>query len=98
MVNEGHARWRDRTLRDILAKMRHDGCGGQDRAHGLTPRFSLGLSARSWEARVLGSTTSRTADQTLSLARFRADLASLASDPVGAWLSEDFPDHVLDIL
>ena len=29
MVNESHAKWRDRTLRDILAKMRHDGCGGQ---------------------------------------------------------------------
>jgi hypothetical protein len=28
MVNEVHARWRDRTLHDILAKMRHDGCGG----------------------------------------------------------------------
>ena len=29
MVNESHApKWRDRTLRDILAKMRHDGCGG----------------------------------------------------------------------
>jgi hypothetical protein len=24
----GHARWRDRMLRDILARMRHDGCGG----------------------------------------------------------------------
>ena len=30
MVNEGHAvRWRDRTLRDIIARMRHDGCGGR---------------------------------------------------------------------
>jgi hypothetical protein len=29
MVNEAHARWRDRTLRAILARMRHDGCGGQ---------------------------------------------------------------------
>jgi hypothetical protein len=28
MVNEVHARWRDRTLRAILARMRHDGCGG----------------------------------------------------------------------
>jgi hypothetical protein len=29
MHNEAHAaRWRDRTLRDILARMRHDGCGG----------------------------------------------------------------------
>jgi hypothetical protein len=28
MVNEAHAKWRDRTLRDILARMRHDGCGG----------------------------------------------------------------------
>ena len=27
MVNESHAKWRDRTLRDIVAKMRHDGCG-----------------------------------------------------------------------
>jgi hypothetical protein len=29
MVNEAHARWRDRTLRAILARMRHDGCGGR---------------------------------------------------------------------
>ena len=28
MVNESHAKWRDQTLRAILAKMRHDGCGG----------------------------------------------------------------------
>jgi hypothetical protein len=28
MVNEVHAKWHDRTLHDILAKMRHDGCGG----------------------------------------------------------------------
>jgi hypothetical protein len=28
MVNEAHARWRDRTLRAILARIRHDGCGG----------------------------------------------------------------------
>jgi hypothetical protein len=28
MVNESHAKWRGRTLRDILARMRHDGCGG----------------------------------------------------------------------
>jgi hypothetical protein len=28
MVNEAHAKWRDRTLRSILASMRHDGCGG----------------------------------------------------------------------
>lgn len=28
MVNESHAQWRDRTLRDILARMCHDGCGG----------------------------------------------------------------------
>jgi hypothetical protein len=28
MVNEVHAKWRDRTLRDILGKVRHDGCGG----------------------------------------------------------------------
>jgi hypothetical protein len=28
MVNEAHARWRGRTLRAILARMRHDGCGG----------------------------------------------------------------------
>jgi hypothetical protein len=27
-VNEAHAPWRDRTLRDILTRMRHDGCGG----------------------------------------------------------------------
>jgi len=29
MVNEAHARWRDRTLRAILARMRHDGCGSR---------------------------------------------------------------------
>jgi hypothetical protein len=28
MVNETHAPWRDRTLSDILGRMRHDGCGG----------------------------------------------------------------------
>jgi hypothetical protein len=28
MVNESHAKWRDQTLRTIIAKMRHDGCGG----------------------------------------------------------------------
>ena len=28
MVNESHATWRDRALRDILKRMRHDGCGG----------------------------------------------------------------------
>jgi hypothetical protein len=33
MVNEAHAaRWRDRTLRAILARMRHDGCGGSCRS------------------------------------------------------------------
>jgi hypothetical protein len=29
MVNESHARWRDSRLSEILAKMRHDGCGGR---------------------------------------------------------------------
>jgi hypothetical protein len=29
MVSEAHARWRDRSLRDIIARMRHDGCGGR---------------------------------------------------------------------
>jgi hypothetical protein len=28
MVSESHARWRDRTLAEILTLMRHDGCGG----------------------------------------------------------------------
>jgi hypothetical protein len=28
MVNEAHVRWRDRMLCDIVARMRHDGCGG----------------------------------------------------------------------
>ena len=28
MVNEAHAPWRDRTLANILGRMRHDGCGG----------------------------------------------------------------------
>jgi hypothetical protein len=27
-INEAHAAWRDSTLRQILARMRHDGCGG----------------------------------------------------------------------
>ncbi len=26
--SESHAAWRDRALRDILKRMRHDGCGG----------------------------------------------------------------------
>ena len=29
MHNEGHAPWRDRTLRYILVRMRHDRCGGR---------------------------------------------------------------------
>jgi hypothetical protein len=30
MHNESHAaRWRERTLADILGQMRHDGCGGR---------------------------------------------------------------------
>jgi hypothetical protein len=28
MHNESHAPWRDRTLFDVLKRMRHDGCGG----------------------------------------------------------------------
>jgi hypothetical protein len=28
IINEAHAAWRDRSLRQILARMRHDGCGG----------------------------------------------------------------------
>jgi hypothetical protein len=28
MVNESHVGWRDRAPRDILKRMRHDGCGG----------------------------------------------------------------------
>jgi hypothetical protein len=29
IINEAHAKWRGyRTLRHILARMRHDGCGG----------------------------------------------------------------------
>ncbi len=28
MHKEVHVPWRDRTLRQILARMRHDGCGG----------------------------------------------------------------------
>ena len=34
MVNEAHARWRERSLRDIIARMRHDGCGGRGREDG----------------------------------------------------------------
>jgi hypothetical protein len=26
--SEAHAAWRDQALRDILKRMRHDGCGG----------------------------------------------------------------------
>ncbi len=29
MHNESHATWRNRTLPAILARMRHDGCGGR---------------------------------------------------------------------
>jgi hypothetical protein len=29
MINETHAPRRTRTLRDIVRKMRHDGCGGR---------------------------------------------------------------------
>ena len=30
LINETHAtRWRGHSLRDILARMRHDGCGGR---------------------------------------------------------------------
>jgi hypothetical protein len=29
MVNEVHAAWRDRTLRQALGRMRHDGGGGR---------------------------------------------------------------------
>jgi len=30
MVNEAHARWpRNRKLRDVMARMRHEGCGGR---------------------------------------------------------------------
>jgi hypothetical protein len=28
VVNEAHTSWRDLPLRTILARMRHDGCGG----------------------------------------------------------------------
>jgi hypothetical protein len=28
MMNEAHAPWRARTMRDILRIMRHGGCGG----------------------------------------------------------------------
>ena len=28
IINEVHVAWRDRTLRLILARMRHNGCGG----------------------------------------------------------------------
>ena len=29
MVNQTHQRWRRLPIRDIIAKMRHDGCGGR---------------------------------------------------------------------
>ena len=28
MRNEAHTRWRHQILRDVLRRMRHDGCGG----------------------------------------------------------------------
>jgi hypothetical protein len=28
MVNQAHQRWDDQPIRDILSRMRHDGCGG----------------------------------------------------------------------
>ena len=38
MVNEAHAAWRDRVLRDILKRMRHDGCGGRAQG-GVADRY-----------------------------------------------------------
>jgi hypothetical protein len=29
MVNEAHMKRRDMPIRDIIARMRHDGCGGR---------------------------------------------------------------------
>jgi hypothetical protein len=29
MVNQAHMRWDNLPIRDIIAKMRHDGCGGR---------------------------------------------------------------------
>lgn len=29
MVNQAHQRWDDQPIREILARMRHDGCGGR---------------------------------------------------------------------
>ena len=31
MVNEAHVRRRDLPIRELIAKLRHDGCGGQAR-------------------------------------------------------------------
>jgi hypothetical protein len=47
MVNESHAvRWRDRKLHDILARMRHDGCGGRSAKAELLTGVE-GVSSRS---------------------------------------------------
>jgi len=43
MHNESHAKWRDRRLRDILARMRHDGCGGR----ALKAELMTGIEAAS---------------------------------------------------
>ena len=45
MINQAHMRWNSMPLRDVIARMRHDGCGGQaGRAELLTG--SEGASSR----------------------------------------------------
>jgi hypothetical protein len=46
LVNEAHARWRDRTLRDILNRMRHDGCGGLPGKANCSPASRGPVAAR----------------------------------------------------
>ena len=41
MHNESHVPWRNRTLRDILKRMRHEGCGGL----AAKPELLTGLEA-----------------------------------------------------
>jgi hypothetical protein len=45
MVNESQAKWRERALRDILARMRHDGCGGLAAKAGTVDRRRGGVQS-----------------------------------------------------
>jgi hypothetical protein len=47
MDNESHARWRDRTLADILRRMRHDGGGGRPGRWSWSPVSRAAAAGRS---------------------------------------------------